>query len=199
MSTNAYRRTRVATPLPMVRTCTSCTKTFPERSFGSKQRHDERCDACILKNTRCKYCRITFTASYFSDNVCSPCAKTRDALHEDHCTGRITGKFTDDMIYPDYKLIVTYDVEAETHDGYCSDPFNERTTTNTITVTYPLLKKFKMSDIIDDDHIDTSNSILQMYYTKDTECHGNGYCGCYTNYLITDARVTKKSNIQLDD
>jgi hypothetical protein len=120
-------------------------------------------------------------------------------LHEDRCIGRVVGTFADDQIYPDYKLVVTYEVETESHDGWCSDPSNETTTTKTIKMTYPLLKKFKMSDIINNDYIDADNSILRTYYNKDKEYHGNGYCGCKTTYLIIEARVIKTNHIQLDD
>ena len=101
-------------------------------------------------------------------------------------------------IYPNYKIIITYDVRSEAHCGYCSDPYDESVETNVVTYTYPLLRIFKKCAINDDNTIDIDCPHLD-YYKIETEPHGNGYCGMKTTYNIKHAYIIKDITNDLDD
>ena len=98
-------------------------------------------------------------------------------------------------VYEGLSLVVKYEKTVEDHDGYCSDPGETTTRNETITDRFPLLKLFKNDGNGVDNSIDLNNSVLQCYYNKDCEPHGNGYCGLKTTYTIISATVIRDCEI----
>lgn len=104
------------------------------------------------------------------------------------------------LVYNKYQIMVTYDVQVQDHDGYCSDSYNQTEKNYERKFKYPLLKIFTNEDLDDEDNcIDLDNKKL-FYYQKRTIGHGNGYCGLGTTYTITKAEVIiKPPAIDLSD
>lgn len=98
-----------------------------------------------------------------------------------------------------YKLVITYKVKAETHDGYCSDPSDKSVEKYFIVEEFNIPNNLKNKHIDEDGKVyDDEYRILKQFEREDMP-HGNGYCSCKTRYTIIDAVVKKrKRKIDLD-
>lgn len=109
-------------------------------------------------------------------------------------------------VHPQLMLKITYDVQHETHSGYCSDPDdNLEIIHRTHTETVGLPVAFKKRDIYYDGMLQSSiqpgNQLLLRLFSKQPEsCNrGSGYCGCKTIYSIRTASIFVPINrTQLD-
>lgn len=54
---------------------------------------------------------------------------------------------------------------------------------------FPLLKEFKPEDFNKMGDLKDKNHPLLLYYSREDEPHGNGYCHLKTTYSIINARV----------
>jgi hypothetical protein len=118
---------------------------------------------------------------YFDGLYCQDCKKLKSAI--------LTGTVPEDQIDPNFVLVVTYDINEETHDGYCSDPYDSDVETRTETCKYPLLIMFTNEDIDDEGNITNLYSQKMKYFHLSPTNHGNGFCGKKTTYSITKAFV----------
>ena len=126
-----------------------------------------RCEKC----TRLHGCRLT-SHGRNNQKECTCDERRRKILRND---------LEKDLIHPELEVLVTYDVEEEEHDGYCSDHYNNRMTEKIVTKRYPLPINF------------TSETVDRSFYERVSEGHGNGYCGLETRYKLTDLKVIKKA------
>lgn len=142
-----------------------------------------KCDACLLKYPEDSINRI----SGFK-YLCKKCHSRREKIMDD----RIGHK----LIYDDYSLEVTYQVDNTDHDGDCGYPYNSVNKIYQDTVIYPLLKIFKQKDIDDRQKtIDLDNHKL-IYYTIDNE--GASCCRTYRTIIKAKVIITPPE-ITLDD
>ena len=183
---------------------TNCVKC--NKGFISSKAYYQYCPSCRRKMVpkannhqlpvkneivrKCMYC-WKITNQY---GECSNCQQI--------CKDLRNGTYAD--VYPDYKVQITYDVESEEHDGYCSDPGKITTTHSTVKRNFPLMKAFKQMDINGDNTIDDVNKTISRYYSADNAgwVSGSCYCGrCETIYTISKVVVIKKRSdcIILDD
>ena len=142
----------------------------------------------------CFECNEKYDASKmdrFRKNYCKKCTDKRYRIMNNKPN---TGEYK-----PNFRIIVTYMVNEESHSGYCSDPYDEEEIENEKIVEYPLISSFTNDDIDRDGNvIDVYGKVL--YYNLESEPHGNGYCGKKTTYYIKSARVVKsKRKIDLGD
>ena len=88
-------------------------------------------------------------------------------------------------IHEEYWMKVVYDIESETHSGYCSDGYDFETKYSVRTF------KFRIPQTIDI-HDTSSDNIdrLLNFFEIDRECCG--YCKCYTTTTITAIRIGTK-------
>ena len=98
--------------------------------------------------------------------------------------------------YSDYMLRVTFNIQSQLHDGYCS---GADVTTNNYTKTkiIPLTKLIKQEDMDEEGNISPMCKYLN-YYNKKSGCEnvessgGSGYCKCENYTVITNAKIVKK-------
>ena len=109
---------------------------------------------------------------YSSEKICKKCITIRNDLQ--------THKINKDLIYEKYNIIVNYLIMDRRHQGNCSDYIGEVVYMG--TNTYPLLKIFKKSDVID-----INNNKLDYYKKPNKYC---GHCGEETiSYMIDSVEI----------
>lgn len=164
--------------------CKFCNKKFTP--YGN----EDCCNNCKhLEISKCVQCKTTYTKNiYREDYFCEKCSDKRfkilngnsDAIKE-HCKSK-------------FEIHVTYYVEKEEHDGWCSDGFEITKENYEETKEYPLIKEFT------NNHIDRITGDVKIegymwplsYYNISSQCHG--FCGCETKYFIKSAKVIKVSS-----
>jgi hypothetical protein len=89
-----------------------------------------------------------------------------------------------------YYVKVIFKKTKETHDGYCSDPYDICTEKTTVTKNLPIPDWLNDSDIDIDGKVDIDT---QFRFNKEKGCNqGSGYCGCETTYITKSAKVKKR-------
>ena len=118
-------------------------------------------------------------------HLCTPCINIKNSV-----TGRLYAEnISADMIDPNYKVKVNYDINVESHDGYCSDPSNKTEESSRECIFYPYLKDHPILNT------NGNNMVTDLYqgsillYHEASVGHGNGYCGMQTTYEIVSAKV----------
>jgi hypothetical protein len=152
--------------------CQKCAETccpICRPNKAEEVKNTFRCSKC----TRLHGCQLS-SHGWNNQNECACDQRRREIL------GGYYSKLSADLVHPDYEVMVTYNVEDEEHDGYCSDHYNDRMTEKTVTKIYPLPINF------------TPESVDSSFYQRDREGHGNGYCGLKTIYKLIDLKVVKK-------
>lgn len=146
---------------------------------------------------KCEPCRKVYTKrSYYGSNICDECSNIRDKLIYNQMDD--SSDIDVALVYDKYVIQITYSVNKQEHDGYCSDPYEDSESNYDEEEIYPLLKVFKETDINKNYTIDLSNPKL-AYYKKPKQGHGNGYCNRATTWYITKAQVKNKIDlIKLD-
>ena len=141
------------------------------------------CSTCLNK---CKLCNST--ADQTLPSPCFLCQKIRRTV-----TDESWGEKTDiSHLITTKKVTVTYTMETEEHDGYCSDPGEIETVENSETKTYPLLNIFDDTDFMEEDdgaRVIRLDSPKSFYYTQPAHSSCMGYCGCETTYKIEQIEV----------
>lgn len=99
-------------------------------------------------------------------------------------------------VYPQLCLRIIYNVQHETHSGYCSDPDdNLEIIHKTCVETVGLPTAFKKRDIYCDgilqSTIPANNALLLRLFSKPSQnCNkGSGFCGCKTTYSIKSTSI----------
>jgi hypothetical protein len=158
-----------------------------KRKFASKRPDIEKI---------CYACHKAFITPEKYIHNCKACDKIIRGLHTSIYGKSV--KLDEDMFYPLYDILITYDVEDKTHDGYCSDSGEATIKKRVETIRYPLLKLFKTSDMNKNDFsIKSDNHILTSYYMPNIYGDSEKYChGSY--YKVKSAQVVKKETIELD-
>jgi len=90
-----------------------------------------------------------------------------------------------------YKVVVTYNVEAGWHDGYCSDPDEKHIEIYSITEEFDIPDNLQNSHLDDDGEI-IDYDILEQFEKESIPHGGGGYCGMETTYEIIEAVVKKR-------
>jgi hypothetical protein len=94
-----------------------------------------------------------------------------------------------------YKLVITYDIHIQTHDGYCSDPYNEEELDREGVCEYPLMNvvtEEQITKFMENQYSSDINPI--NYYVKcGGPCGGggSGYCGMYSTYRVKNIEIVK--------
>lgn len=188
--------------------CPSCTTKerkceLCEDSFDL-QTHYNRLNDWYFYDTmfrRCPYCLRS------EKYTCRGCGDTYIATKEDEFRGNHLCKFCDKAHYylvisPEYlpeldfkegyRLCITYDIRQETHDGYCSEPYDEEENEIQKTYKYPLLSNITEEDIkrfMDRSTVDSSDpNPLNIYILRKVQ-HGNGYCGMNSFYTVKSIEI----------
>ena len=90
---------------------------------------------------------------------------------------------------------IKFDVHIESHDGYCSDAYDE-TSTNTVETELHPLPEGGLASLFEEKDVDEDGKILNLQPLEklfESEwCHGNGYCGCRCWKKIKSARIIEK-------
>lgn len=174
-----YRRTRATTSFVETKTCVMCNSTFPQEHYYNY--NDSRCEKCILKNLRCRWCGCTFEGKYLRCECCEKC---------DHYRYNLYGHLTPEEAYDDYKIKVTYAVKDEGHSGYCSDPYDIEIEYGEEILVLQLVRDFENPTL---GPVDVSHPILKQYYERESDgCdRGSGYCGCLNRRKILSAEIVE--------
>jgi hypothetical protein len=112
-------------------------------------------------------------------DLCYDCKK----IHKEILGGNISR----DLIHPKKILRITYQISEVDHDGYCSDAYNETSTTKTETRYYPLLLIFNDDDFQIHGIIKSLDNPKIFYYEIPNKSHG--YCGLETTYSIKNIKL----------
>jgi hypothetical protein len=135
-----------------------------------------------MDSTSCSICNDKLLSNYnqsFATNhmyeICSKC----------YTEGK--------QYYTDYMLRVTFEIQTQNHDGYCS---GADVTTNNYTQTkvIPLTKLIKQEDMDEEGNIDPLCKYLN-FYNKHSGCDnlgGSGYCKSENYTIIKNAKIVKK-------
>lgn len=153
-----------------------------------------RCSSCIgMSKLSCDICKNQFIGKreWRESMKCKECIKVTNCLilNERWCrTDEI-----EDRIDPKFLIKVTYEINQETHSGYCSDPGEIQEEEFRKTYVFPLLTDFENRHLDRDGEVInlTSGPILYYRRMKDGCGGGSGYCGCDTTYKIVKAVVIK--------
>lgn len=159
----------------------------------------DRCPYCITCSKYiCRCCGISYIDKTIIDNEPSCMYKCRECNTLSYSIvesgrrqlPRVPGGFKND-----YKLTITYDLHIETHDGYCSDPYDEQEIDREAVCDYPLM------NMITDDHItkfmenqySTDINPINYYILTGGPCGagGSGYCGMGTTFKVKDIKIMK--------
>lgn len=132
------------------------------------------------------------------DILCSICSNKisypKDAFAKDRIYEICTACYTEGkQYYTDYMLRVTFEIQSQTHDGYCSGA-NVTTNNSTKTKVIPLTKLIKQEDMDEEGNIDPLCKYLN-FYNKQSGCGnlgGSGYCRCENYAIIKKAKIVKK-------
>lgn len=145
-------------------------------------------------NMQCMCCGkfFIYTSQYYIDNHrykdklsmfrCKNC----DQIHSLLISGEINNEIELDL---DKKIKITYNIHTETHDGYCSDPYNEGACDEEFTCIYPLIKGINNEVISNYMEVNSINAV-NYYQKRFTECEkGSGYCGMYKIYDMKNIEI----------
>jgi len=184
------------------KTCIVCDKMYipkdyPNHVFKRDPNKDKKCSSCWGRGKfNCADCGTSYIGQYDgysfykpSNSRCKTCSNVRLKILND-------GNPPSECIKDGFKIQITYDVHRQTHDGYCSDPYDMVSEDDEERVELPVWKGVTNADI-DRDGAVISN--LHGYYDRDEGgCGGgggSGYCGCTTTYIIKDAKVIKDDRL----
>lgn len=149
-------------------TCTYCKKKWESQQKYKVVSYNIKDSKVIKKPDR---------KSYTLCNKCSEYPSIMKGLYKD-------------KIVSDYVLIAYYDVDGQTHSGYCSDPYDIEEVDISGFLIYYIPKSF-YGDGIQQEIIKKMCPFLDI----DTIYHGNGYCGCEKNYTLINMEVIPKDSI----
>ncbi len=168
----------------MMKPCILCKKNYIPSNKSRK------CSSCIDKiELTCVSCNVKYMSSRSSvwdspETLCRSCEEVKRDLHDN----RVPAK----LVIPGFKVVVTYDVHSEEHDGYCSGVEELEVTDVEEVYTYPLLNLFK------NEHLDNEGNIVDgpvALYKKDNDNNDNNgchtVCGAITSYRIKDIKVVR--------
>jgi hypothetical protein len=111
----------------------------------------------------------------------------------------INRRISEDLVHSKYSILISYKVDVESHDGYCSDPCDKTTSTKKVKKTYALLKTFDNDDFDDETGEVLNNEKLKLYHRGFEVCDkGSGYCGTGSNYKIVSAKIIHKKSKKID-
>jgi len=155
---------------------------------------------------KCTDCSETFTTDSKWVTTCATCnmlSRFREQIGNNIRDAYYTTipNLDADLVYHDYNVRITYEVEYRTHDGYCSDHRDSdvKTKNFTKTIVLPLFKKFKSADFDPNTNEVSNRELLDKMY-KPQRHYG---CNCgdgHVRFSITTAIIFKKSDaIKLDD
>ena len=92
----------------------------------------------------------------------------------------------------DYKLIVTYEVTEDAHNGYCSDPEREMYRRKSkMKESYALPAELPDHYVENETEIPTEERALRKFEIE-TEKHMHPYCPGKTQYDLVKAKVVRK-------
>lgn len=93
----------------------------------------------------------------------------------------------------DYKLVITYDVEAQDHNGYCSDPDKEiRCRKYKERESYPIPKTLPKEFLENETIVPFDEQSIWQFEKKTEDRHYNPACRCKIRYEMTKAKVVRK-------
>jgi hypothetical protein len=105
-------------------------------------------------------------------------------------------------VYPQLLLKITYDVQHETHTGYCSDLDDDievihRTCSEVVGLPVAFRKKDICVNGVLQSSIPTDNQLLIRLFAKSPKkCDkGSGNCGCQTTYHIRSANIVVQKSV----
>ena len=200
--------------------CVNCNLHF-ERPRSSRYKisdlsyKDKYCYKCIQKiGHKCELCTTKIIGTLIHCNNCVnkkqvPCNVCENIIWVYYDIGihfcksclnikhRVTGteyceRISSDMIDPNYKLKIRYDIMEESHNGYCSNPYDDTEESRREVVFYPYLKDYPITNINENNMvINLYEGCILLYHKEDVD-HGNGYCGMKTKFDIVSAKVIKQ-------
>lgn len=187
------------------KTCVICKNQFisPTDQKLSETEYLDRCRSCIGKRlVKCDYCHDEYygiiSRRFLEKKGCPACILLRSAIFDKELDMLFKNR-----IKPGLKLCITYRVIKETHDGYCSDPYDEGEEEKIKTFSYPVLDTFKNVHIDNDGNVISLDSGPILIYLSDyqKQCsRGSGYCGKMTTYIPISAVIMKdKRKIDLGE
>ena len=155
------------------------------KGFNTMSAHNIICNCCdkyFINNSK-YYIDDHRYKNKLIMNRCKNC----DLIHTLLSSNTVTNEIDIDK---NKKIKITYNVITETHDGYCSDPYDSNEYCEEITFLYPLIvgiSEENISNQIIDNH---STNKINYYQKRFTECEkDSGYCGMYKIYEIKDINI----------
>jgi hypothetical protein len=164
-------------------------KTKSIRKLHVVHPHRTQMQRSHVRTQTCHYCRKMFSIPQYDkftsheNIICSDCIKVRDDLYA-------TDKNDPRASY----VTITFGVNVEDHDGYCSDGYNRTTINKNVTKTFAVPPGFAVVG-----KTDATESDKMIYFVPSSVPHGNGHCGCQTTFYVVSAKWVHHAPHTVDD